>query len=215
MGRIRCFMLEPAPFAREALRRFVFTNDDDGNPVPAHKCPGCPFRGIHDATVILGQIPLALSEHEGRMDDHPHDDPRWPRKCDRCDFVFEERSRWQHVVERLFRRSDNGELCTLRDAPVGAMYFADWMPKDMGGPDGRFLMVVCPGNHPWAVDGQANNCTIKTGPDAYPAHRCWVRHGTPPDITVDKNGKTCAAGAGSIVVPGWHGFLRNGYLEPC
>jgi hypothetical protein len=39
-----------------------------------------------------------------------------------------------------------------------------------------------------------------------------VRHGTPPDVTVDKNGLTCNAGGGSIQVPGWHGFLRNGEL---
>jgi len=208
-------MLEPAPFAREELRRFVFTNDDDGNPVPEHKCPGCPHHGIHDATVVLGQIDLPLSDAGRRADDCPHDDPRWPRKCDRCDFVFGERGRWQHVVERLFRRGDNGGLCTLKEAPVGAMYYADWMPKSVGGPDGRYLMVVCPGNHPWSVDGQASNCTTRQGPDAYPKHKCWIRHGTPPDITVDKNGKTCAAGAGSIVVPGWHGFLRNGWLEQC
>lgn len=41
-------------------------------------------------------------------------------------------------------------------------------------------------------------------------HRCWIRHGEPPLITVDKNGLTCAAGAGSIQCRDYHGFLRDG-----
>lgn len=45
-------------------------------------------------------------------------------------------------------------------------------------------------------------------------HKCWVRHGTPPGevVHVDKNGITCGAGAGSIAIPNWHGFLHNGEL---
>lgn len=45
-------------------------------------------------------------------------------------------------------------------------------------------------------------------------HKCWVRHGTPPNeiVHVDKNGVTCGAGAGSIAIDGWHGFLHNGEL---
>lgn len=70
----------------------------------------------------------------------------------------------------------------------------------------RHLNVVCPDGHWWDIDGRASNCTMKDDK----AHRCWVRHGEPPDITVDKNGPTCAAGAGSIKTPGYHGFLRDG-----
>jgi hypothetical protein len=50
--------------------------------------------------------------------------------------------------------------------------------------------------------------------DARP-HKCWIRHGTPPKIHVDKAGVTCGAGAGSIAYPGWHGFLRKGRLIAC
>lgn len=63
----------------------------------------------------------------------------------------------------------------------------------------------------WEVDGRASNCTKKDDN----VHKCWCRHGDAPNVTVDKNGNTCAAGAGSILVDGWHGFLRNGYLEEC
>jgi hypothetical protein len=37
-----------------------------------------------------------------------------------------------------------------------------------------------------------------------------VRHGEPPQITVDKRGLTCHAGAGSIALGSYHGFLHNG-----
>jgi hypothetical protein len=49
-------------------------------------------------------------------------------------------------------------------------------------------------------------------------HRCWVRHGDPDKgepVHVDKAGHTCAAGAGSIATPGYHGFLHNGQLTSC
>jgi hypothetical protein len=70
------------------------------------------------------------------------------------------------------------------------------------------LVVVCPDGHWWNIDSRASNCTMKEDK----THRCWVRHGDPPNITVDKDGATCNAGAGSIQTPGWHGFLRNGEL---
>lgn len=63
------------------------------------------------------------------------------------------------------------------------------------------------------IDGRASNCTM---PDDN-VHKCWVRHGRPEDGTlhVDKNGNTCAAGAGSIATPNFHGFLHNGDLSAC
>jgi hypothetical protein len=61
------------------------------------------------------------------------------------------------------------------------------------------------------IDSRASNCTLPNDRE----HKCWIRHGTPPDLTVDKNGKTCAAGAGSIQLGNYHGFLRNGHLEEC
>jgi hypothetical protein len=74
--------------------------------------------------------------------------------------------------------------------------------------DGDHLVVVCPNGYTWDIDSRASNCTM---PYDY-NHRCWVRHGDPPKITVDKNGVTCAAGAGSILAGDYHGFLQNGIL---
>lgn len=75
--------------------------------------------------------------------------------------------------------------------------------------DGPVLSVMTPGGV-WRIDSRASNCTM---PYDY-EHRCWVRHGTPPLVTVDKDGNTCAAGAGSIQCGDYHGFLRDGKLVP-
>lgn len=69
------------------------------------------------------------------------------------------------------------------------------------------------------IDGVASNCDKKDDRD----HRCWIRHGTPPNITVNKDVinqpasalTTCNAGAGSIQTSNWHGMLQNGELNPC
>jgi hypothetical protein len=116
----------------------------------------------------------------------------------------------------LYRRVDTGELMTLSEAPVGAMWFADWYRRR--GPDGHYLIVRTPPGHDWAVDSRCSNCDKPTDEE----HRCWVRHGAPPDVNVDKDGLTCGAGAGSLGVWNsnrtayvWHGFLRNGFLVEC
>jgi hypothetical protein len=73
---------------------------------------------------------------------------------------------------------------------------------------GPQLTVVCPNGGTWDIDSRASNCTM---PYDY-AHRCWIRHGEPPALTVDKAGVTCQAGAGSIQCGDYHGFLQNGVL---
>jgi hypothetical protein len=78
--------------------------------------------------------------------------------------------------------------------------------------DGRHLIVILPNGWEWDADSRASNCTMKDDR----THRCWVRTGEPPNVTVGKTGNTCAAGAGSILTPdGWHGFLESGFLRSC
>jgi hypothetical protein len=150
-----------------------------------------------------------------------HDDPSWPTECAQgCDYVFQDEDQWQRWSELLYRRADNGELRVLhQNAPApnapsaepGATWNASWLPFSKG-PDGMTLMVRCPDGHDWTVDSRASNCTMPEDNE----HRCWVRHGDPREchVTVDKNGLTCAAGAGSIDTGSWHGFLQNGVLTP-
>lgn len=92
----------------------------------------------------------------------------------------------------------------------GAMWRAVWIPKnfDWDNESEPHIYVVCPGGSCWDIDSRARNCTMPEDR----AHRCWVRHGEAPALTVDKSGLTCRAGAGSIQTSNWHGYLRNGEL---
>jgi hypothetical protein len=132
----------------------------------------------------------------------------------------------QESIGSDWLRPDTGERKRFpHQFGAGAMWYADWLlehikniwtdadgnvrPQRYGpGPDGRILIVQTPGGG-WIIDSRASNCTMPQDNE----HRCWVRHGTAPEITVDKSGNTCGAGAGSIQAGNYHGFLRNGYLE--
>lgn len=201
------YWLEPTDRVRVGLRRY--TRNSLG-----FTCVG----GYHSALVIIGEEPAEFEESDGRRYLAAHEsvvpvsereDPRWPKTCEKCDYIFTDRDVWQHWQELLYRRTDTGEETTLRDAPPGASWDAWWLPDNYRGLDGIALMVRCPDGHDWTVDSEASNCTRKGEP-----HQCWVRHGDPREyrVTVDKNGDTCAAGAGSIATPEYHGFLRDGVL---
>jgi hypothetical protein len=165
--------------------------------------------GYHNAQAFLDVI--AGAQTSGDLWDHA--DPRWPKACEGCGRPFVDTDSWQLFARHLYCRADNAQEFTLDEAPIGAVWDADWLHEDRSwcGPDGRSLHVKLPGGHTWCIDGRASNCTM---PDDN-VHKCWVRHGSPEDssLHVDKNGHTCAAGAGSIGIPGWHGFLHNGVLS--
>lgn len=204
-----CFMLEPTDRAVRSLRRYVSGSD-------------CPKHGYHNALVPIEEGPVERYENgtyrsDGDVADYENDE-RWPAKCE-CGYVFAPDDNWQVfgdlifvVTETIEGGPDVGSEFTLRDAPAGAMWFATWLEDLEGeswwkGPDGRVLLCKTPGGE-WNIDGRATNCTMPEDNE----HRCWVRHGTPPRVTIDKNGNTCAAGAGSIQAGDYHGFLRDGHL---
>lgn len=145
-----------------------------------------------------------------------------PIPCFMVDPVWEEIDDKKTVKHWI--RPDTGETHEhLHQFGPGAMWYAVWIEEHLRGtdeywlhhyhfgPDGRVLGVQTPGGT-WIIDSRCSNCTRKD--DA--THHCWCRHGTPPQLTVDKipeaGGSTCAAGAGSIQCGSWHGFLRNGFL---
>jgi len=197
------FFLEPTGRDRVALRRY-----ESGST--------CPAGGYHQAMTPIGEEPAS---ERAIGDDHPHDDPRWPTACAKCAKPFEEEDAWQRFRRAIYRRADTGEEMTLEEAPAGACWDASWMvqgrtpPCFYVGADGRCLVVKIPGGHQWMIDSRARNCTLPDDNE----HKCWIRHGRPEDGTlhVDKAGHTCAAGAGSIDAPGWHGFLHHGVLKEC
>lgn len=209
---VTCFMLTFADECEWGLRRYTSKNESGSPPCPRD---GGRWGKVHAATSILGRHPAAMITTGGglvvigvdsrvsRIPWPSDDDPRWPTHCE-CGFAFRDSDPRQRWTEMLYRRDDTGELTTLSAAPDGAMWDAPWNPWK--GPDGRSMVVKCPGGSTWMIDGRANNCTLPNDP----THRCWIRHGEPPRITVDKDGPTCSAGAGSIQAGSYHGFLRDG-----
>lgn len=204
MNRIKCFWIEPLLECKYWLRTYEAVNGSN-----------CPITGsYHNAMIPLPDGKMEFYEDHGRklvrcIDEPTSELSSYPTACD-CGFQFTSGAQ-QHVFHRqLYQRADTGEKFTVEDAPVGAMWNAWWYGKFWQGSDGMSIMVKTPGGE-WCIDSQASNCTMPGDTE----HRCWVRHGKPPELTVDKNGKTCGAGAGSIGQRTYHGFLRNGWLEQC
>jgi len=216
MAEIKCFMIDPVhdtplphPKTLSYFRGF------DGRVA----CPANPKLGYCHAEVDLVVDPS--SEIERSYSWTPGDnDPRWPRRC-ACGYEFTDKDYRVASWKNFWKRTDTGEIIEMRNAPPGAMWFADWMvdghlqyqsDKDRRnrGPDGRCLVVRTPGGD-WMIDGQCSNCDRKGDHE----HKCWVRHGEAPNITVDKNGLTCGAGGGSILKGSYHAMLQNGVLRDC
>ena len=207
---VKCFFLEETDVCEVSLRRFSLWQPSKLCPVTKKCC---------DASTVIARESFTKEERKKRMlsarEIVSHSDPRWPVKCV-CGYVFDKQDNtddvWQVNDTFLFRRRDCGELLRLDQAPPGAMRYVDWMltenSNEWRGPDGHSLMVRCPDGTDWCIDSRANNCDMK---DDH-THKCWIRHGDPPRVTVDKNGVTCGAGSGSILTHSskYHGFLRNG-----
>lgn len=150
--------------------------------------------------------------HEDRLDlgEGPTSDSRpdfeavaWPSTCPTCDVDMDYDGhgfRSTGSVQR-YRRVDTGEvrLGVVAFGP-GAMFTSDVGRKS--------LAVILPNGLTWHIDSRASNC----GRPDDDVHRCWVRHGEPPSVTVDKEGDTCVAGGGSIQSGDYHGRLLGGVL---
>lgn len=221
-----CYLVEYTDEQRVSLRRFGF-GPDEARP-ERHACParppwpsgsrsGCDASSPDIATVPLEWVPESGSR--AAIPDWPRDDPRWPAVCSHCGQPFEHDEMWQTNGDPIMRVTAVvpgaalavGEIATRDDLPPGAMWWEPYPYEFWGvGLDGRSLLVKLPDGHIWHVDSQANNCT-RPGDKT---HRCWLREGEPPYVTAGKtpDALTCAAGAGSIMTPGYHGFLRDGVL---
>ncbi|ODS99807.1 MAG: hypothetical protein ABS52_19550 [Gemmatimonadetes bacterium SCN 70-22] len=237
MHRIPVFWLERTDLQRLWLRRY---RSDCPAQVPTKgycNAMAVKYDAIDGSLAFHGDVngagwearPDGTSDHWASV--HA-DDPLWPDRCERCGRAFHPTEDVKQLFAHpLYRGAPDGKLYTLYDAPVGAMWDAHRMTDAWRGPDGICLMVKTPGGD-WLVDGQASNCTRPQEVSVPPpegregtgwyrferSHYCWVRHGDPRQpatLHVDKNGNTCQAGAGSIVIGGWHGFLHHGHLTPC
>jgi hypothetical protein len=196
----KCFFLESTDQIQRYLRRYT-------NKKPCPLVPG--EYSYHDAMAPLDVV------HESRYAERASKlNPDWPKLC-ACGYEFEPTDAWDTFTPHLYRRVDNGITTTLRDAPPGAMWYADWViyRQDQGwfvGPDGHCLMIRGFYGRDFCPDQRARNCTLPDNDE----HKCWVRVGEVPNITIGKTGgRTCGAGAGSFFfTDAWHGFCENGEL---
>jgi hypothetical protein len=191
---IQCFLLHPTDKYRITLRRY--TKED--------RCPANDW--CHNSDAFVG-----VEEHVSHPvsgDNFPHDDPRWPKKCDLCDYLFTEADVWQRNFNLVYK-TDDGREFTLTSpdmmttdkelgAPPGAMWECPWMGP---GEDGRSYCVRTPGGD-WHIDGIYG----------IPQPGRWKRTGTAPRLTV-----TPSIGIGGGPNGGWkyHGWLSDGFLREC
>lgn len=153
------------------------------------------------------------------------DTARWPECCEACghsfDYFDSDSVGRSATASAEFRCPATGAVALARDLPIGALFDCGFgrprggvhlvcvIPGE-GHPTGtRTVDGVPVGVHHWHIDQRASNC----GSPEDNEHFCWCRHGDPrkPEtVHVDKACNTCAAGAGSIAVPGFHGFLHHG-----
>lgn len=163
----------------------------------------CAGKSLHIARRDVGG-PITYA---GRETQPPELVRGWDGACEDCGTPIP----WDDDGVRV-----GGGVHTVYDTPSGqlepgCLYWGDWLDEHgcfygWTNCEGRHLMAVLPNGHHWDIDSRASNC----GSPGDTEHRCWVRHGEPPAVHVDKNGRTCSAGAGSIVGGDYHGFLHDG-----
>jgi len=203
VSEVRCFLLEPTKLGVGSLRRYQSSRGTE-----QARCEASGS-GYHNASVVISRkVRLRFSKngsYNGYGRKIARTDPRWPKKCS-CGHRFRATDEWQHNVDMLYRRTDTSELMTLREAPAGAMWNADWMVRDRQpgqpyvGVDGLCLCVRTPGGD-WMIDGPSH--PRGGGQSQFPA---WTRTGVPPNVTVQP----------SISVgdpESYHGFLTGGVLR--
>lgn len=226
---IPVYWLEPTNQVRVSLRRYS-ASDGEGT------CPKMPGKySYHNASRPTAERRARWTRegqrgrsYLGSVRKPPRADPRWPKRC-ACGYRFTAADHWQANTDLLYTGHPSGARHTLRNAPAGAMWDADWLDHEAWrGPDDIALMVKTPGGD-WNVDGEASNCTrTQYGPKKIRGilhqkvwlgrtHYCWIRTGDPRQpatLHVDKGkpGESCAAGAGSIAIGSYHGFLHHGHL---
>lgn len=162
------------------------------------------WAGCKDGREHFSRLPSASFEEQEPVD--------WP-PCERCGESGPKATEPDSHATHAVYDTPSGDL------EPGCLYFAPWLHDREGAKTyclywdnctESHLMAVLPNGHHWDIDSRASNC----GSPDDKLHRCWVKHGTPPNVTVDKNGLTCAAGAGSIQGGDYHGFLDKGAFVP-
>jgi hypothetical protein len=190
-------------------------------------CGGSKARGYHNTQKLLSISPKKEDwDAWGKVKDYKPE--QFGSMCDHCPALVPQNTlkygfdevpavRYNDVPHYQIFHTRNYSSAS-GDPEEGDLYLTTWYGCRERGRciygwencDGQHLFAIVPGGDIWDIHSRASNCTMPQDNK----HRCWVLHGTPPNVTVDKNGLTCAAGAGSIQTRNWHGFLQNGRFTP-
>ncbi len=186
----------------------------------AQSCPNCcggGKPGYHNAMKLLRDVPeLDAWGVFGKEADYPPE--AWPTQCSDCGAPVPPGDPKPTVVGQsaivLHHQVFSTRLYdTASGKPEpGDIFETDWHEAGhcpyWSNCSGIHIQAILPNGDHWDLDSRASNCTMRDDR----THRCWIRTGSLKDGTlhVDKNGTTCAAGAGSIAVEGYHGFLHAG-----
>lgn len=198
MSTIRTFLIEPSEFVQFAVVRVSKGRLCDLHPTVPCYARWVAYEGPADA------------EKTAQLSHSIFSNPAlWPGSCDRCGKHFSHEDSISTGENHVYTNADRTWFGLLSEAPPGAMWWATWMDEFMPHQLEHVLVVKTPGGE-WTPDARCSNCTRPNE-----EHWCWVLHGPLENVTVDKQGNTCAAGAGSIAQPNYHGFLRNGTLIRC
>lgn len=206
----------PTRFLREIgtvhrLRRYWEDN---------HPCNGWSY---HNAFKELGRT-YTLSDYETFGSESQYQASDYPTICHHCGHVTDPANGELQVFRKRLYATLSGEEIVQDEMKPGDLFFIREHAPAPGvsyrhchsgwtNCNGQHLHCILPEGSSWDIDSRCSNCTMPNDT----VHRCWVRHGDPEkgSIHVDKQGVTCQAGAGSIVVPGFHGFLHQGFITQC
>lgn len=188
----------------------------------ADSCPnamGLGGTGVHNAYAVIGKSgKLRDWESFGKVEDYPEE--RWPTSCHYCGAAApapppgpEPRTAGasgisyhrQVIADRMYGTASGlpepGDVYEMRWHEPGKCAFWDNC-------SGVHWWGVLPNGRVWDIDSRCSNCTLRDER----THRCWIRSGSAEAGTMSvgkAGGHTCSAGGGSILVPGWHGFLTD------
>lgn len=192
MDNATCFMLVATDRVRRSLRRYC---SRVGN-----QCGDRPYR-YHNAQAFYDEaiVPIGQTIELNVSDYRVLPSPTFPTSCEACGYQFADDDARQLFCDRIYVRADDPSVSVvIRDAPVGAMWWNEHMgdrhlsPKARARGGKQHLCVMTPGGE-WDIDAPSNNGDG------------WDRTGEPPRITANP----------SILMPRYHGWLRDGVLVSC
>lgn len=189
----QCFILETTGYSTLWARRYTSGTYD---------CE-CVDRSYHNNRNLFGRRPTEGSvSYDGSS---LKDILPFPTHCV-CGYEFNDESEWQIFAETEYHIRETGEILFLGDAPDGAIWHAHWLDfhQESRGIDLKAYQIKIGGIS--LVLDDINYCGRK-----YP-HKCWIRTGTPPNITLTRN-EECEGSSDYLYINNSRWTLIDGQLN--